>query len=150
MQEGSQYLQSPWHSLHVQGAGKNGEVGSAAICNICTGETFLVEVKFLPFSTQEGRLSVNDYAVPRAKMPSLPAPALASSSSRCFFCTSGGAVCAGFAQVTLVDLRSSYQPGSEAKRKNTQKAKTTKPPPNKTEHKTAGATCKVTRKAVKA
>ena len=47
-EEGSQCLQSPWHSLHVQGAGNNGEVGSTAMCNICTGETFLVEVKILP------------------------------------------------------------------------------------------------------
>ena len=56
-------------------------------------------------------------------------------STSAFFCTSGGAVCAGFAQVTLVDLRSSYQPGCEAKRKNHQKPKTTKTPQNKTEHK---------------
>ena len=59
-------------------------------------------------------------------------------------------MCAGFAQVTFVDLRSSYQPGCEAKRKSTKKATNTKPPPNKTKHKTAGATCKVTRKAMKA
>ena len=59
-------------------------------------------------------------------------------------------MCAGFAQVTLDDLRSSYQPGCEAERKNTQTTKTTKPPPNKPENETAGATCKVTRKAMKA
>ena len=67
-----------------------------------------------------------------------------------FFCTGGGAVCAGFAQATLVNLRSSYQPGCEAKRNKNQKATNTKPPPNKTKHKTAGATYKVTRKAMKA
>ena len=55
-----------------------------------------------------------------------------------FFCTSGGAVCAGFAQVTLVDLRSSYQPGCEAKRNKTQKATNTKPPPNKPNTKPQG------------
>ena len=51
MQEGSQYLQSPWHSLRVKWAGKDGEVGSAAICNICTCKAFLVEVNILPIAT---------------------------------------------------------------------------------------------------
>ena len=51
-------------------------------------------------------------------------------------------MCAGFAQVTLVDLRSSYQSGCEAKRKSTQKSNTHKTPPNKNkhQHQTAGAT----------
>ena len=30
-----------------------------------------------------------------------------------FFCTSGGAVCAGYAQVTLVELRVSYRSGCD-------------------------------------
>ena len=58
-------------------------------------------------------------------------------------------MCAGFAQVTLVDIRTSYQPGSKNKEKH-QKTNKTKTPPTKTKHKTAGATCKVTRKAMKA
>ena len=65
-----------------------------------------------------------------------------------FFCTSGGAVGAGFAQVTLVDLRSSYQQGCEAKRNSKQQTQQTKT--NKTKHKAARATFKVTRKAMKA
>ena len=34
-----------------------------------------------------------------------------SYAAHIFFCTSGGAVCAGSAQVTLVELRRSYKPG---------------------------------------
>ena len=34
-----------------------------------------------------------------------------------FFCTSGGAVCAGYAQVTLVELRVSYRSGCDTRRK---------------------------------
>ena len=36
------------------------------------------------------------------------------------FCTSGGAVCAGFAQVTSVELRASYKQGCKANRNNKQ------------------------------
>ena len=57
-------------------------------------------------------------------------------------------MCAGFAQVTLVDLRSSYQQGCEAKRNKKQQTQRTKT--NKTKHKAARATFKVTRKAMKA
>ena len=53
-----------------------------------------------------------------------------------FFCTSGGAMCAGFAQVTSVELRSSCQQGCEAKRNNKKQP---------TKHKAARATFKVTR-----
>ena len=45
----------------------------------------------------------------------------------CFFCTSGGAVCAGYAQVTLVECKESYQPGCNRTGKET---KPNKPPQN--------------------
>ena len=41
MQEGSQHLQSTWHSLHVEWAGKDGEVGGTAICNISAYKNIL-------------------------------------------------------------------------------------------------------------
>ena len=48
-----------------------------------------------------------------------------------FFCTSGGAVCAGSAQVTLVELRWSYKPGcnqqEETQQQNNQTNKQTNP-----------------------
>ena len=58
-----------------------------------------------------------------------------------FFCTSGGAVCAGFAQVTLVELRSSYKQGCEANRTNKQP-----PQQNQTKQKKRQGNLKVTRK----
>ena len=48
------------------------------------------------------------------------------------FCTSGGAVCAGFAQVTLVELRASYKQGCKSNRNNKQQTQTKQPKkPNK-------------------
>ena len=38
-----------------------------------------------------------------------------------FFCTSGGAVCAGYAQVTLVELRVSYRSGCDTRGKRTER-----------------------------
>ena len=78
---------------------------------------------------------------------------LLPQQSRCqlFFCTSGGAVCAGYAQVTLVEGIESYvyQPGCDP----TEKGGTQTSPPKPTKHpKTTGkgATCRVTRSAMKA
>ena len=45
MQKGSQHLQSTWHSLHVEWAGKDGEVGGTAACNISACKTFLIKIK---------------------------------------------------------------------------------------------------------
>ena len=49
MYEGSKYLQGPWHSLHVQRAGKDGEVGGSPKCHICSGKAFLVIIQIAPF-----------------------------------------------------------------------------------------------------
>ena len=54
---------------------------------------------------------------------------LHNSKERAFFCTSRGAMCAGSAQVTLVELRRSYYTGCNPNRRNQKKP--TKP--NKTQ-----------------
>ena len=59
-------------------------------------------------------------------------------------------MCAGFAQVTLVELRSSYKQGCKANRNNKQKTNPTNKQPAKTKHNAAKATFKVTREAMKA
>ena len=75
-----------------------------------------------------------------------------SYAAHIFFCTSGGAVCAGSAQVTLVELRWSYKPGcnqqEETHQQNHQTNKQTNPQKQHTQN--TGATCKVARKAMEA
>ena len=44
-----------------------------------------------------------------------------SNSLFTFFCTSGGAVCAGYAQVTLVEPRVSYRSGCDTRGKRTER-----------------------------
>ena len=59
-------------------------------------------------------------------------------------------MCAGFAQVTLVELRTSYEQGCKSNKNRNQRTQTKQPTnPNKTKQKTARATFKVTHKALK-
>ena len=69
--------------------------------------------------------------------------------TRLFFCTSGGAVCAGCAQVTLVECQESYKPGCNRTGEETTRNKPPQNPtqPKPTQKKERGATCSATRGA---
>ena len=51
MQEGSKHLQSSWHALHVDRTREDRKICGAAIGNIRSRETFLIEVRIQPIPT---------------------------------------------------------------------------------------------------